>query len=173
MAKIPAGVDSGSRVRFRGKGDAGLRGAQAGDLMLFLTVKPHRIFQRHGADLRCEVGLPFATAALGGHLTVPTLDGEDALDIPPGTQTGHIFRLRGKGMPNLNSPQHGDLFVAVSVAVPTDLTARQRELLHQYASERGENTDHKHKTVFQRVKDAVEDVVDDYRDKHNEAFGGQ
>ena len=170
VAKIPPGVDNGSRIRFRGKGDAGLRGAQAGDLMVFLNVKPHAVFQRRSADLLCEVPLAFTTATLGGKLTVPTLDGDDVVEVPPGSQTGMVFRLRGRGMPSLNSTNKGDLHVVVKLLVPTDLTARQRELLREFAEERGENVDHK-KSVFQKVKDAVGDVVDDYYGKTKDAFG--
>lgn len=172
-AEIPPGVDTGSRIRFRGKGDAGLRGAKSGDLLLFINVKQHDVFQRRGMDLLREAKLPFTTAALGGHLLVTTLDGEEAMDVPPGTQTGQAFRLRGKGMPNLNNPQsHGDLHVVVTVEVPTDLNAHQRELLRELAQERGEDVEHKPKSVFQKVKAAVEEVVDDYREKTKEAFGG-
>ncbi len=168
---VPRGVDTGSRIRFRGKGDAGLRGAQAGDLLVAVHVRQHAVFQRRGADLFCEVLLPFGTAALGGKLTVPTLDGDGEVDIPTGTQPGSVFRLRGKGMPDLHGGHLGDLHAVVSLAVPTDLTPRQRELLEEYAEERGENIDHKAKSVFQKVKEAVEDVVDEYRDKAKEAFG--
>ena len=172
VVKIPAGVDSGSRIRFRGKGDAGLRGAQAGDLLVFINVRQHERFQRRGADLMCEMSLPFTTAALGGKLHVPTLNGDEIIDIPPGTQPGHVFRLRSKGMPVLNSSAHGDLHVVMSLAVPHDLSARQQELLREFANERGENVDHRPKSVFQKVKEAVGDVVDDYREKTKDAFGG-
>lgn len=165
--KVPAGVDTGSRIRFRSAGDAGLRGAAAGDLMVAIHVRPHSMFQRRGTELVAEAQLPFATAALGGKLTVPTLDGEDVVDIPPGTQSGQTFRLRGHGMPDVNSTHRGDLHIVVTINVPTDLNARQRELLREYAKERGENVDHKPKNVFQRVKEAVEDVVEEAK----EAFG--
>ncbi|HEY3377534.1 MAG TPA: molecular chaperone DnaJ [Armatimonadota bacterium] len=171
-ATIPPGVDSGSRIRFRGKGDAGMRGAQSGDLMAFITVKQHKVFHRQGADLLCEVKLPFTTAALGGKLPVTALDGTFDIEIPSGTQSGHIFRMRGKGMPQLNSPHRGDLHVSVTVEVPVDLSAHQRELLYEFAHERGEHVELKGKSVFQKVKEAVEDVVDDYREKTKEAFGG-
>lgn len=157
---VPAGVDTGSRIRFRGKGDAGLRGAPAGDLVAVIHVRPHPIFQRQGADLVCQVDLPFTTAALGGKLTVPTLDGDHELEIPPGTQPGHVFRLRGKGMPELNRGTRGDQHVVVTLSVPTDLTPKQRDALRVFATERGDNTDHKPKNVFQKVKEAVEDVLD-------------
>ena len=169
---VPAGVDTGSRIRYRAKGDAGLRGAATGDLMIVIHVRQHAVFQRRGADLLCEVELPFSIAALGGQLLAPGLDGDHELDIPAGTQTGHTFRLRGKGMPQLNTTHHGDQYVVVTISVPTDLTARQRELLTAYAHERGETAGHKSKNVFQRVKDAMEDVVEDYREKAKDAFGG-
>lgn len=169
---VPPGVDSGSRIRFRGKGDAGLRGAQAGDLMVFVNVRQHPVFQRHGADLLCDTELPFSTAALGGQLMVETLRGSEMVEIPPGTQHGQVFRLRGKGMPHLNNPgSHGDLHVRVNVVVPTDLSKRQQELLREFAGERGENIEHKPKSVFQKVKEAVEDIVDDYRDKSHDGLG--
>jgi len=113
-------------------------------------------------DLLCEVGLPFTVAALGGKLPVPSMSGETEVDVPAGTQTGHTFRLRGRGMPNLDAGHLGDQYVVVTVKVPTDLTARQRELLHELAGERGEavNT---HKGLFRKMKDRVEEVVDDLR----------
>ena len=102
---------------------------------------------------------------------MPTLDGETEIAIPPGTQTGQVFRVRGQGMPDVHDPRRGDLHVVVAVTVPTDLTPRQRELLREYAAERGENIDHKGKNVFQRVKEAVEDVISgDHHDKPKEAF---
>jgi len=169
---IPAGVDTGSRIRYRAKGDAGLRGASAGDLMIVMHLRQHAVFQRRGPDLLCEIELPFSIAALGGEMTVPGLDGDFSLDVPAGTPTGHTFRMRGKGMPQLNSTHRGDQYIVVTIVVPTDLTARQRELLTEYAHERGETAGHKPKGVFQRVKDAVEDVVEDYREKTKEVFGG-
>ncbi len=168
---IPAGVDTGARIRHRGKGEAGLRGAVSGDLMVFIHVKPHARFERQGLDLACRVSLPFTTAALGGKLSVTTLQGEEELIIPPGTQTGEVLRLRGKGMPELNGPHYGDLHVMVNVAVPTDLSAHQRDLLRELAKARDENVEYKTKNVFQKMKEAVEDVVEDYRDRTKEAFG--
>jgi molecular chaperone DnaJ len=165
-ATIPPGVDTGSRIRFRGKGDAGLRGAQAGDLMVFINVKPHAVFQRRGTDLLMEANLAFTTAVLGGKLAIHALDGDDVVEIPPGTQTGQVFRLRGKGMPHLNTPTvHGDLHVVVTITAPTDLTAKQRELLSDFAHERHENIDHKQKSVFQKVKEVVGEAVGDYRER--------
>ena len=163
-------MDSGSRITFRGKGNAGLRGAQAGDLKVVINVLPHDVFQRRGKELVRETPLPFSTAALGGKITVPTLDGEAEIAIPPGTQNGQVFRVRGQGMPDVHDPRRGDLHVVVAVAIPTDLTPRQRELLLEYAKERGENIDHKGKNVFQRVKEAVEDVIGDHHDTPRETL---
>jgi len=160
--RVPPGVDTGSRIRHRGKGEMGLRGAQPGDLIVAIGVREHAVFTRRGVDLLCEVGLPFTVAALGGKLPVPSMSGETEVDVPAGTQTGHTFRLRGRGMPNLDAGHLGDQYVVVTVKVPTDLTARQRELLHELAGERGEavNT---HKGLFRKMKDRVEEVVDDLR----------
>lgn len=167
--QVPPGVDTGSRIRFRAAGDVGLRGAQAGDLMVMLRVRQHDVFQRRGTELVCETQLPFTTAVLGGKLTVPTLDGPEIVEVAPGTHSGQTFRVRGKGMPELNnSTRRGDLHVVVTINVPTNLTARQRELLREFAQERGENVEHKPKNVFQRVKEAVGEAVDDAR----EALGG-
>ena len=161
---IPTGVDQGMRVRFRGKGDAGLRNAAPGDLYVAMNIRPHARFERHGQDLATQANLPYTTAVLGGKLTVPTLDGETEIEVTPGTQPGHIFRVRGQGMPVVNTPHRGDLHVLVNITVPTDLDAKQKELLRAYATERDENIDYKPKNVFQRVKQAVDDVKD--------AFGG-
>lgn len=173
QVRIPPGVDTGSRIRFRGKGDAGLRGAQTGDLIAFVHVRQHPVFERRGADLLCQVEMPFATAALGGKLQVTTLvDGQAELDIPAGTQPGQAFRVRGKGMPDRQRSQHGDLHVIVTIPVPTDLTAHQQELLREFAAERGDNTDHKRKNVFQRMKEAVEDVIGEPHDPTHDAERG-
>ncbi len=163
LVKIPAGADTGLHIRHRGKGDVGIRGAQGGDLLVAIHLQEHPVFQRRGADLLCEAKLPFSIAALGGKLQAPGLHGTTEVDVPAGTQTGHTFRLRGQGMPHLDGTHRGDQYVVVTVQVPTDLNGRQRELLREFAKERGENIDHK-KSVFQKVKEAVEEVVDGYRD---------
>jgi molecular chaperone DnaJ len=155
--RIPPGVDTGSRIRHRGKGDMGLRGAQPGDLIIAVSVREHSFYKRRASDLFCEVALPFTIAALGGKLAVETLSGSTEVEVPAGTQTGQTFRLRGRGMPNLDSGHLGDQYVIVSVAVPTDLSARQRELLRELAQERGEEVN-AHKGLFQKVKDAVDDL---------------
>lgn len=157
--EIPAGVEHGMKVRVRGKGEAGFRGARAGDLYVVIRVKPHAHFHRHGRDLLCEIDVPASTAMLGGRLTVPTLDGEHELDIPAGTQFGERFRLRGKGMPDLQAHGRGDLFYKAKVTIPTHLTARQRELLVEFVEEGGEEPPTKPRTAFQRLKDAAQHLL--------------
>ncbi|MBA4334537.1 MAG: molecular chaperone DnaJ, partial [Methylobacterium sp.] len=133
---IPAGVEDGTRIRLAGEGEAGLRGGPAGDLYIFLSIQPHAIFQRDGADLFCRVPIGLVQAALGGEIEVPTLTGEQArVKIPEGTQTGKQFRLKGKGMSVLRSREVGDLYIQVVVETPQKLTARQRELLQEFERE--------------------------------------
>ena len=151
---IPPGVEDGTRIRLSGEGDAGLRGGPAGDLYIFLSVKPHDIFQRDGADLFCRVPISFTTAALGGSFEVPTLDGGSTpVKIAAGTQTGAQIRLAGKGMPVLRSRQSGDLYVQAIVETPVNLNKRQRELLQDFEKATSdENTPDAH-GFFSRVKD--------------------
>jgi len=132
---IPAGVDDGSRLRLRGEGNAGMEGGQAGDLYIVVELKPHDIFKRVGDDIYCEVPLKFTQAALGATIKVPTLSGEEKLDIPPGTQSGENFKLSGKGIPHLRGWGRGDQYVTVKVTVPKNLTPRQRELLRMLDEE--------------------------------------
>ncbi len=135
---IPAGVEDGTRIRLSGEGEAGMRGAPNGDLYIFLAIRPHRLFQRDGANILCRVPIPMTTAALGGSIEVPTVDGARAkVSIPSGTQSGHQFRLRGKGMNVLRSPARGDMFVEAMVETPVKLTRKQEELLRQFEAEGG------------------------------------
>ena len=127
--KIPAGVDSGDRIRLGGEGEAGPNGGPAGDLYVEISVKPHDIFERDGADLACEVPVSFATVALGGEVEVPTLDGRVSLKIPAETQTGKVFRLRGKGVKPVRGGAQGDLLCRIEVETPAHLSKEQRELL--------------------------------------------
>ena len=150
--RIPAGVDTGTRLRSSGNGDAGVRGGGAGDLYVFLHVRDHDVFERHDADLFCEVPLPFSVAALGGELKVPSLDGLSSIKIPAGTQGGTIFRLRDKGMPNLNSSRRGDLNVRVQVEVPTRLNSTQQEKLRAFSESIGEQNSPMQEGFFQRAK---------------------
>jgi len=151
---IPAGVEDGTRIRLAGEGEAGLRGGPAGDLYIFLSIKPHAIFQRDGADLFCRVPLGLTSAALGGEIEVPTLSGEQArVKIPEGTQTGKQFRLKGKGMSVLRSRETGDLYIQVLVETPQKLTARQRELLLEFERESSGATHPEAAGFFGRVKE--------------------
>ncbi|MBA3633346.1 MAG: molecular chaperone DnaJ [Acidobacteria bacterium] len=131
--KIPAGVETGSRLRVSGEGEAGINGGQAGDLFVVIHVAEHEIFERQGANLYSAVPVSFAQAALGAEIEVKTLDGEENLKIPAGTQTGTVFRLKSKGMPALGGRGKGDLFVAVTLITPKSLNKEQRKLLEQLA----------------------------------------
>jgi len=131
--RIPAGVDTGSRLRSTGNGEAGWRGGPPGDLYVVLHVKPHEIFQRDGDDLLCEVPVGFVQAALGAEIDVPTLDGKSSIKIPAGTQPGTMFRLRGKGVKNIQGYGLGDLHVRITVEVPTHMSAAQKAKLQEFA----------------------------------------
>lgn len=138
---IPPGVDDGNRLRLAGEGEAGLRGAPSGDLYIFIHIKPHSFYQREGANLYARIPLSMATAALGGVIEVPTLDGaRTRVTIPPGTQSGKQFRLKGKGMPILQRSGHGDLTLQVLVETPVNLTEKQRDLLRQFERAGGPET---------------------------------
>jgi molecular chaperone DnaJ len=131
--RIPAGVDTGSRLRSAGNGEAGWRGGPSGDLYVVLHVKPHEIFQRDGDDLLCEVPVSFVQAALGAEIEVPTLDHKSSIKIPAGTQPGTVFRLKGKGVKNIQGYGHGDLHVRINVEVPTQLSREQKAKLEEFA----------------------------------------
>jgi molecular chaperone DnaJ len=150
--KVPAGVDDGSRIRIAGSGEAGIRGGPPGDLFVYLSVAPHRLFRRDGMDTSVEVSISFPQAALGGEIAVPSLEGELKLAIHEGTQSGTRYRMRGHGMPGVRGSQRGDHFVTVHVVVPSKLGKRQRELLEEYASLGGDRVDEK--SFFDRVKEA-------------------
>jgi molecular chaperone DnaJ len=130
--KVPPGVDSGDRIRLSGEGEAGRNGGPPGDLYVEIRVKPHKLFERSGADLSCEVPVSIAAAALGGEVELPTLDGHVSLKIPAGTQSGKVFRLRGKGVSTVRERQTGDLFAKVAVETPVHLTDEQIALLRQF-----------------------------------------
>lgn len=151
---IPQGVEDGTRIRLAGEGEAGLQGGPSGDLYIFLSIKPHSFFQRDGADLFCRVPISMTTAALGGQIEVPTVDGGRArVKITEGTQTGKQFRLKGKGMPILRSSQLGDLYIQAVVETPRNLTKKQRELLEQFEKESSKDTNPESTSFFSRVKD--------------------
>ncbi len=130
--KIPAGVDQDDRIRLSGEGEAGINGGPSGDLYVVVNLKPHAVFQRQNNDLHCDMPIGFATAALGGEIEIPTLDGHAKLKIPSETQTAQVFRLKGKGIKGVRSASHGDLYCHVAIETPIKLTARQKELLREF-----------------------------------------
>ncbi|MGI3131839.1 molecular chaperone DnaJ [Halopseudomonas pachastrellae] len=159
--KVPAGVDTGDRIRLAGEGEAGINGGPAGDLYVVVSVREHKIFQRDGKNLYCEVPISFVDAALGGELEVPTLDGRVKLKIPEGAQTGKLFRLRGKGVTPVRGGSPGDLLCRVVVETPVNLTKRQRELLEelrQTLEEEGSSQSPRAKSWFDGVKNFFEDM---------------
>jgi len=149
---IPAGVETGTRIRLAGEGEAGLRGGPTGDLYIFIEVKEHPIFQRDSAHLFCRVPISFATAALGGEVEVPTIDGGKArVKVPAGSQTGKQMRLRAKGMPALRGGGVGDMLLELAVETPVNLTSRQKELLREF-EELSEDNNPEGRTFFSKVK---------------------
>jgi len=159
---IPPGVEDGTRIRLAGEGEAGLRGSSAGDLYIFLSVSPHKLFQRDGANVHCRVPIPMTTAALGGQVEVPTIDGSRArVTIPAGTQSGHQFRLRAKGMSVLRSPARGDMYIEAVVETPRNLTKHQQDLLREFEKV-GETakTSPDSEGFFARVREFWDDLRD-------------
>lgn len=151
---IPQGVEDGTRIRLVGEGEAGTRGAAPGDLYIFVSVAPHRLFRRDGTNVYCRVPLPLTTAALGGQIEVPTIDGKRArLQVPGGTQSGHRFRLRSKGMTELQGHARGDMFVEIVAETPVNLTKRQRELLREFETAGNSSTHPESEGFFAKVKD--------------------
>lgn len=134
QVKIPPGVDSGSKIRIAGKGGSGTAGGPAGDLYVVMQVKPHAYFERRGRDIECEVRVTLAEAMLGAKIEVPTIDGPTAMTLPPGTQNGRRFRLRGKGAPNRKGEERGNQYVRVHVVLPETLDDRSRELLEEFSA---------------------------------------
>ena len=161
--KIPAGVDTGDRIRLTGEGEAGPGGAGNGDLYVEVQLKPHNIFKRDGDDLYCEIPVRISTAALGGELKVPTLGGSAILKIPAGTQTNKVFKLRGKGVRSVRSDATGDLLCCVVVETPVNLSTRQRELLEEFnatfETEEGSHTSPQAKGWFESVKTFFEKLA--------------
>jgi molecular chaperone DnaJ len=150
--KIPPGVDTGVRLRSAGNGEAGVQGGQAGDLHIVLHVQPHEIFQRDGDDLICEVPISFAQAALGAEIEIPTLGAPVSVKIPPGTQSGAVFRMKGRGVKNVQGYGHGDLLARVQVEVPTRLNAEQKTRLEEFARVCDENVHPISKGFLDRAK---------------------
>lgn len=154
--KIPRGADTGLRLRVSGEGEAGVRGGPSGDLYVDIYVRANEIFQRHGDDLVCEVPISFVKATLGAEIEVPTLNGKAKMRLPSGTQTGKIFRLRGKGMPDLHGYGRGDELVRVIVETPTGLNAKQRQLLEEFAKECGEDVNPRTHSFVEKLKKVFE-----------------
>ena len=157
---IPPGVEDGTRIRLAGEGEVGMRGAPPGDLYIFISIAPHAIFQRDGANIFCRVPIPFTTAALGGTIEVPTVEGSRTrVTVPAGTQSGHQFRLRGKGMTVLRSAVRGDMYIQAIIETPVNLNKRQQELLREF-EKAGENgkTNPESEGFFARVKEFFEDL---------------
>ncbi len=157
--KIPSGVDNGDRIRLSGEGEPGLNGGPTGDLYVQMQVKPHAVFQRDGDDLHCEMPVAFVTAALGSEIDIPTLDGQAKIRIPAETQSGKVFRLRGKGIKGVRSHSHGDLLCHVLVETPVNLTERQKELLREFES------------ISQKDNDRHNPRAKGWMDKVKEFFG--
>ena len=151
--KIPAGADTGLRLKVSGEGERGIRGGPPGDLYIFVFVKKHELFQRDGDDIVCEVPVSFVQVALGAEIDVPTLFGKARMRIPAGTQTHKMFRLRGKGLPNIRHQGQGDQYVRTIVETPTKLSTRQKELLEEFAKISGEQHNPITQGFFEKVKD--------------------
>ncbi|PKQ08206.1 MAG: molecular chaperone DnaJ [Alphaproteobacteria bacterium HGW-Alphaproteobacteria-11] len=151
---IPAGVEDGTRIRLAGEGEAGMRGGPAGDLYIFLSVKPHRLFERDGADIFCRVPISMVTASLGGEIEVPTLGGKKVkVKVPEGAQTGRQFRLKGKGMPVVNSRETGDLYIQITVETPVNLNKKQKDLLKEFETASSDSNNPESSGFFAKVKE--------------------
>ena len=150
--RIPPGVDTGSRLRSAGNGEAGQAGGAAGDLYIVLSVKEHELFERQGDDLFCEIPIKFTLATLGGTIEVPTLFGKASLKIPTATQSGTTFRLRDKGMPSLRGGRQGDQLVRVQVEVPQSLTSEQKKILEEFARVSGDASEPTSRSFFEKAK---------------------
>ena len=158
---VPAGIDDGTRIRLSGEGEAGVRGGPAGDLYIFLSIKPHQFFQRQGADIFCRVPISMTTAALGGQFEVGTVDGgKTRVKVPEGTQNGKQFRLRGKGMPVMRSNQVGDMYIQAAIETPQNLTRRQRELLQEFEEESSSANSPESTGFFDRMKGFFDGLAD-------------
>jgi len=151
---IPAGVEDGNRIRLSGQGEAGLRGGRTGDLYIFISIKPHKFFQRDGSDLYCNVPVSMATAALGGQIDIPTIDGSKlSVSIPEGSQNNKHLRLRGKGMPILRQKNFGDLHLQISVETPVNLSKKQKQLLEEFQKISNEKNNPVSDGFFKKLRD--------------------
>ena len=152
QVNIPAGIDNGQTISLRGQGHSGKNGGPAGDLLITVMVRPHEIFRRDGTAVFCEAPITFTQAVLGGTLEIPTIDGKVKYDIPEGTQTGTVFRLRGKGIPVLNGRGRGDQYVTVNIETPRNLNREQKDALKKFSESLGEGNYEKHKSFFGKKK---------------------
>ena len=152
QAKIPAGIDNGQTISIRGQGHAGKNGGPSGDLFITITVRPHELFRREGTSVLCEAPITFAQAVLGAELEIPTIDGKVKYDLPEGTQSGTTFRLKGKGIPELNGRGRGDQYVTVYIETPRNLNREQKEALKKFAESVGDNNYEERKKFFKKFK---------------------
>ncbi len=153
--KIPAGVHEGQAVRIVGEGEAGEGGAQSGDLHCYISVKPHPVFTRHNNDVVCQVPISFTQAALGGDIEVPTLKGNEKIELPPGTQNHEVFKLKGRGLPDIRSYRNGDEVVQVVVEIPKKLSDRQKQLLRDFAATEDDKTMPQRKSFLDKIKQVI------------------
>lgn len=153
--KIPAGIDNGQTISLRGEGEPGTRGGPPGDLYIDIFVKPHAIFQRQGSDIMCEIPITFVQGALGAEIEIPTLEGKIQYNIPEGTQTGTVFKIKGKGIPNIRGNGRGDLYLKVNIEVPRKLNEKQKAILREFASISGDEVYEQRKSFFDKMKDAL------------------
>jgi molecular chaperone DnaJ len=151
--KIPAGVHEGQAVRISGEGEAGEGGGPPGDLHCYIAVRPHPMFSRHNNDLVCQIPISFTQAALGAKIDVPTLKGTEQMEIPAGTQHGEVFKLKGKGLPDLRSTRNGDELVQILIEVPRKLTEKQRQLLREFAGTEDGASMPQRKSFLDKFKD--------------------
>jgi molecular chaperone DnaJ len=151
--KIPAGVHEGQAIRIPGEGEPGDNGAPPGDLHCYITIRPHPIFSRHNNDIVCQVPISFTQAALGAQIEVPTLKGTERLEIPPGTQHGEVFKLKGKGLPDIRSYRTGDQIVQILVEIPRKLTERQKQLLREFAETEDTDVLPQRRSFLDKLKD--------------------
>ena len=158
---IPAGVDDGRRIRLPGEGEAGVKGGPSGDLYVVVNIKKNDFFDREGPHLYCRVPVPVSTAALGGNVEVPTIEGKKAsVKIPPGTQTGQQFRLRGKGMSILKSDARGDMYIEIFVETPVNLDKKQKEFIKQFSDEKNSPNSPKSSAFMKKMKELWDDLTD-------------
>lgn len=155
---VPAGIDEGQSIQLRGQGNAGVNGGPSGDLLVTVSIRPHPVFTRDGSNVICEIPISFAQAALGDLLQVPTIDGRIEYKIPEGTQTGTVFRMKGKGIQNVNGRGRGDQFVRVNIEVPKNLSEKQKRLLRDFEENTTDDNQSQRKGFWDKVKDAFKEM---------------